>query len=90
MIKFHSMIQLKKINLKTITSLNLKKALKIKDKDAINRADRNLFGRMLILRERRGKCKSAHVTSQNFVIDAVLHYQLKMDNLDFSLCLMFF
>ena len=51
---------IKNNNLKTFTFLNLKKTLKIKDKDVIIRGDRDLFGKILILQH----CvKSIHIRS---------------------------
>ena len=53
-------------NLKRFTSLNLEKTLKIKDEDVIIRTDRDLFGRILILQERRGNCKSVLQLQKSF------------------------
>lgn len=52
-VPFHDPIR--KNNLKTF-SLNLKKSVKIRDKNVVIKADRDFFGRMLLLQERRGKC----------------------------------
>ena len=51
---------IKNNNLKTFTFLNLKKTLKIKDKDVIIRGDRDLFGKILILQH---WVKSIHIRS---------------------------
>ena len=72
-VAFYNQIKKKKKKKKSLTSLNLKKTLKIKDKDVIIRGDHDLFGRMLILQEKRGNRKSAHFTSPNFLIEAILH-----------------
>ena len=72
-VEFYYLNKKKKKKKKSLTSLNLKKTLKIKDKDVIIRGDHDLFGRMLILQEKRGNRKSAHFTSPNFLIEAILH-----------------
>ena len=43
-----------KNNLKTFSSMNIKKSIKIKDESVLIKADRDFFGRMLILQEKRG------------------------------------
>ena len=45
---------IKKNNLKTFSSINAKKKVKIRDKHVLIKADREFFGRMLILQEKRG------------------------------------
>ena len=51
-VSFYSPI--KKTNLKTFSSMNAKKYIKLKDKSVVVKADRDFFGRMLILQEKRG------------------------------------
>ena len=46
---------IKKNNLKTFSSMNVNKSIKVRDKNVIVKADREFFGRMLILQEKRGK-----------------------------------
>ena len=46
---------IKKNNLKTFSSMKVKKSTKVRDKNVLIKADRDSFGRMLILQEKRGK-----------------------------------
>ena len=45
---------IKKNNLKTFSSMKVKKSIKVRDKNVLIKADRDFFGRMLILQEKRG------------------------------------
>lgn len=65
---------IKKNNLNTFSSMKVKKSIKVKDKDVLIKADRDFFGRMLILQEKRGNINGIYVSALLRIVSALKIY----------------